>query len=402
MAKTIEERRADHADSAAKAKAQAETYRGRAAAYRIGGKIDKAEKCEASAERFDMRASSHERQLEDLQGKRYQDRVRQETGRVARAESMRKAQERAAEEAERIRNDPTLPLRIYMEALDHAAELDGEAHQLQKKAQGYRRAGEQSKAERTEAEAGRRQGYAVDWRQKAQEAVDNSGRDLAREREVSLKAARRKAAADAKEAQRLAHMGALDDSRTRGGSREYMLGGPKGERVTSMAAFSGLLARPQDRTPRRLEAMERFEKLCGQAEAGLIPEPRFEAESHGSGGAGMNAHHARIAGLLEMDDLREAIGPQNVDMLRLRIFERQSLGALLRDGFGTEKTIAALVVAAIDAMAAFFKTGDMLAARLAGNGISVAPPPNRGASPNRAAPARGDRPNPDRIRAQRY
>jgi hypothetical protein len=116
-----------------------------------------------------------------------------------------------------------------------------------------------------------------------------------------------------------------------------------------------MIRKPQDRTSARLEAMHDFDNLCGTADSGLFPEPRFESESSSGKGPGSEVMAHRAAGLLEMEQVRNAIGAINTDMLRAWIYERQTITAIVRNGFGTEKTAGALLLAAVDALASHIR-----------------------------------------------
>lgn len=372
-----EERREFHEARRTKAEASGKLYRAKEEAYRAGGKIDKAAKAATTAKDFELNAATHRRAIEDLDADApRQHRIREEAARVAtvKAQDLAKAQAKAEQEAlDRLRRDP---LRIYMEAMRHAEELDGEEERWARKARAYREAGDQNAAERATKVALERAGFAVEWRQEAQEAVTESGRDLARERAVAVKAQERHSRADAKERARLEDLKVESDTRTAAGSRELVVGGIRKGRIVSMATYETLLARPQDRSKARLEAMHDFDMLCATAEAGLIPEPKFEHESGSGRGPGALVMEKRAAGLEELSDLREAIGPGNVEFLHRRICDKAKLSALARDGYGTEKTVAVLFLAALDSMVVFFKTRNTMAARLAGMSIAQAPPEN--------------------------
>lgn len=371
--RTPEERRANHATRQAKCEASAIEYRAKEARYRLAGKDDKADKASGTAREFELNARTHARAIEDLDADApRRQRAQEEAARVSAAKTvdLAKAQAKAEEERiERLRRDP---LTLYMEALRHAEELDGEEERWSRKARGYRDAGDQEAAARASKVATERAGYAVDWREAAQEAVDQSGRDLARERAVALKAQDRLIRSDAKEQARLRDLKVESDTRTAAGSRELVVGGVRKGRIVSMATYETLFARPQDRTAARLEAMHDFDMLCATAEAGLIPEPKFEHESGSGKGPGALVMEKRAAGLEELSDLRNAIGAGAVDLLLRRICDKAKLSALARDGYGTEKTVATLFVAAVDSMVVYFKTRSVMAARLAGMGMPQA------------------------------
>lgn len=372
--RTPEERREQHQARANKATGQAAVYRAKESAYRVVGKIDKADKAGATARDFELNASTHLRAIEELDASvRRQHRLRDEATKVAAPRILAASIARATadrEEEERRRRDP---LKIYMEAQQHASELDAEVARYRTDSERYEKAGDQAKSERAAREANRRQQWAVEWREKAQQSVDESGRDLARERKVALKAKHRQDAASAKESARLKDLGLVEDVRTVGGSREYVAGGVRKGRIVSMAEYGTLFRRPEDRTQARVDAMHDFDNLCGTAESGLFPEPKFEHESGGGKGPGALVMEKRAAGLEEMSDLRDALGSPNVDMLRARIYERQTLTALVRAGYGTETTVAQLFLSAVDSMVVFFKTRNALAARLAGIATNQAP-----------------------------
>lgn len=367
--RTPEERREIHVTRRAKAEASATEYRAKEARYRLAGKDDKAEKAGKTARSFELDASSHRRHIEDLDAdapRRLRVRAEADKAQAIKTADLAKAQARAeTERLERLNRDP---LRVYTEAMVHAEELEGQSETWARKARGYRDAGDQEAAAKASRVAAERAGYAVDWRKIAEKAVAESGRDLVRERTVALKAQDRRNRADIKERARLEDLKVESDTRTAAGARELVVGGVRKGRIVSMATYEVLLARPQDRTPARLEAMHDFDMLCATAEAGLIPEPKFEHESSGGKGPGALVMEKRAAGLEELADLKDAIGPGNVDFLHRRICDRAKLSALARDGYGTEKTVATLFLAAVDSMVVFFKTRNAMAARLAGIG----------------------------------
>jgi hypothetical protein len=371
--RTPEERRALHVQRRDKAEASGKVYRAKEEAYRAGGKIDKADKAGATARDFELNAATHRRAIEDLDADApRQHRLREEAARVAAVKQadLVKAQAAAEQAAlDRVRADP---LRVYMEALKHAEELDLEVARYAEKAMGYQRAGDAEKRDRAQRESERRATWAREWREAADEAQAQTERDLARERTVALKAKERQDKANAKESARLADLKVENDVRTAGASREYVAGGVRKGRIVSMAAYETLLNRPEDRTQRRLEAMHDFDALCGTADAGLIPEPKFEHESGSGKGPGALVMEKRAAGLQELGDLEEAIGAGNVAILRARIYERQKIVALVRTGFGDRNTVPLLFLAALDAMAVYFKTRSVMAARLTGMGMPQA------------------------------
>jgi hypothetical protein len=372
--RTVEERLESLVQRHAKAEASGKAYRAKEAAYRLGGKTDMADKAGKTARDFELNARMREQELRYLQDDMpRQKRVREEEERAAELRAVDAAKVKAqAEQAalDRLRADP---LKVYMEALQHAEELDLEVTLYAEKAMAYQRAGDDAKRDRHQRESERRAGWARGWREAAEEAQAQTERDLARERAVALKAKERQDKANAKESARLADLKVESNLETAAGAREYVAGGVRKGRIVSMAAYETLLRRPEDRTKPRLEAMHEFDNLCGTADSGLFPEPKFEHESHGGSGPGSQVMLSRAAGLQELQDLGEAIGPGNVAMLRARIFERQTLSALVRSGHGDKNTAPLLFLAALDSMVVYFKTRNVMAARLAGMGVKPSP-----------------------------
>lgn len=397
------ERRAAVLARAEKAEARAKEHRAREGSYRQQGKADAAKKHAATAARQERLAKTHRQELDRLDVRARQS-THQAAAAVQRAEEMTRAQERAAAAAAaRPQVDPLL---AYTEAMETAAQLEEDAARRDRNARAYSRAGDKAKADIALRGAEQSRVRARDWRLEADRIQADTDRDLARELAVAVKARRRAESKAKNEEKRLADMGVDAGLATAAAQREIASGGAgRGTKVASLRNYASLIRKPQERTRPRLEAMEEFDNLCGKADAGLFPEPRFEHESGSGKGPGVLIMMTRAAGLAEMEALSRAIGARNVDMLRAWIYDRQTLTALVRAGFGTEKTAGKLALAAVDALAVYLKTRDALSAHLAGLG---APPPSRssdGVSVGRGsarspAPAAGI-PNPSRPPASR-
>ncbi|WP_204165533.1 hypothetical protein [Methylobacterium sp. 17Sr1-1] len=175
-----------------------------------------------------------------------------------------------------------------------------------------------------------------------------------RKREAAL------AQADAARAKPLRDLDAnlVFDRRTAGGSREIRLGNAKGkgEAQVTLAAYATLIRDPKERTEARLRAMEKFDDLWHRAEAGLYPEPRFEpAVDTSAGASGVTAH--RMDGLAEMQRLTAYIGRQAQALLWMRVVDRQEFTAIARVTGRDARDVSALVVSAIDSVAAFYGFG---------------------------------------------
>lgn len=254
-------------------------------------------------------------------------------------------------------------LTVYAECLQHARELDEEAISLHRKADGYERAGDATKAASVRHRAKQREEWALGARESARDTHESSGRDLPREYGVMRKSRHRKDERAREEESRQREANLEGDLRTAGSQRVIAIGGPKKGRIASAADYATRIPRPQDRTPRRLDTMYRFDNLCGTAMSGLFPEPRFEAESRGKGDPGAQVMQNRAAGLEEMQDIVEVLGQRTVDMLRMWVFENHTLTHLVREGYATEKTAGRVLLAVLDELAVFWKTGDALAAR---------------------------------------
>lgn len=148
------------------------------------------------------------------------------------------------------------------------------------------------------------------------------------------------------------------DRRTAGGSREIRLGNAKGrsEARLTLAGYSALIRDPKERTEARLRAMEAFDDLWHRAEAGLYPEPRFEpAVDTAAGASGITAH--RMDGLAEMQRLTAYIGRQAQALLWMRIVDRQDFTAIARVTGRDARDVSALVLSAVDSVAAFYSFG---------------------------------------------
>jgi hypothetical protein len=345
---SLEDRRLNHIALAEKADARAIGHRANADLQARKGKTDKAADFTARAERQELIAKEHRRDAGRLQVK---EEARAKGRVIARTLEIRTEERMAATP----RPDP---LQIYMEALQHAEELDAEVEGFRLKRDGYARQGEHHKAGLIEARAQKHAGWALEWRAEVEKAIAlGEGRDLAKEREMALKAQAKQVKLSTKEEKRLANLKIAGDLRTAAGQREFVSGGIGKGKVASLSAYIGLIRRPQDRTAPRLDAMRFLDDLCGTADSGLFPEPKFAQESRGSGfGPGPLIMLERAAGLAEVDTIKGTIGARNFEMLKAWIYEKQTLTALVRSGYGTEKTAGALALAAVDALVLYLKT----------------------------------------------
>lgn len=372
---TMEDRRKREIALAEKAAAVAEGHRARARLQRAKGKEDKAREADAAAERQERIAEGHRRE-----GDRFAERERERVYRLEAATKTRQALE--ARTAAQAALRPTVdPFQAYMQAIDQAEEIERYIVLLEGKETTFLRQGVKEKAQDVRVRITTRQRWAADWRRQAEVLIASTGQNFAVLRQAAISDAGKQARQRAKEAGRLEDLNIESEGATAAAQRAYVAGGARKERVVSLAEYALLITRPQDRTAARLEAMHSFDGLCALADAGLFPSPKFESESRSGHGPGALIMEERAAGLREMDELRHVIGGKNVEMLRARIYERQSLTALMRAGYGTEKTAGALVLAAVDALSVWFKTRNALRARLA---------PEAGRQPSqRPAPASG-------------
>lgn len=370
------ERRKAVLKRAEKAEAKAVEHRARADSYRAQGKAEPAKKHAATAARQELIAKTHRQELVRLD-LRAQQQASQAVSAAQRAHEMAKAEERAsAAAAARPAIDA---LQAYREALTTAAGLEEDAKRFEKNARGYSRVGDLKRAEMAFGRTDTTRKHAAEWRAEAERIQAGTSRDLARELALALKAQRRLESRDKNETQRLARLGVVGDPRTAAGQREIASGGSgRGKAVASVRSYAELIRRPQDRTRARLETMEAFDNLCGTADAGLFPEPKFEHESGSGQGPGALVMDRRAAGLAQMEAATRAIGAQNVAMLRAWIYERQTLTALARAGYGTEKTAGRLALSAVDALAVHFSR----------QGVVQGPTPRAGSrSPSAASAA---------------
>jgi len=141
---SLKERRDAVEVKAKTAEAKAVEHRAREASYRTQGKEEKANGHAKTAARQERIAEGHRQEIARLDTRARQQAYEGLTA-AQRAHEMVKAQERA-EAAAAVR--PTVdPLHAYLEALQHAAELDEAATRDDKKARGYVRAGDKRKAE---------------------------------------------------------------------------------------------------------------------------------------------------------------------------------------------------------------------------------------------------------------
>lgn len=359
MARSIEERRAELQGKVKKCEARKAEYEARAEKYRLAGKIEKCNAAAETARKAALYVKSHGRALDELlEEERLQHRARREQDRTRAALDAQHAKVR--EQVDR--------LQVYREALRHAAELDTEVERYRIKAEGYGRAGDREKQERAQQIVAQRQQWARDWRGAAETerlAAEGEGRDLERETAIAIKAEERREKKDRTAAQRLEDLKLENHQGTAAAQREIEAGGTRGKRIAILASYAALLRRPEDRIPDRLAAMAEFDDIVGSADAGLFPEPRFEHESGSGKGAGERVMAARAAGLQDLADLESALGHGAVRLLRLRIVERSTFTGIVRQGIGTEPTIAAMFLAAVDQLRVFLATRDALEARLA-------------------------------------
>jgi hypothetical protein len=376
---THKDRREAVVAKAKTAEAKVVEHRAREASYRAQGKDEKAEKHATTARRQEGIALGHRQELNRLDARARQQAYEGLTA-AQRAHEMVKAQERAAAAA--AAQPEVDPLNAYLEALETAAGLEEDAVRFDKKARGYSRAGDKGKAEIALRGAEQSRSRAQEWRLEAERIQSGTSRDLEREAKLAIKARRRLESQEKNEAKRLADLGLDVGLDTAAAQRVIASGGSGrgGVKVASLSDYAGLIRKPQERTRTRLETMEKFDTLCATADAGLYPELKLERESSSGHGPGEAIMANRMAGLAEMDAISAAIGAGNVSMLRAWIYERQTLTALVRAGYGTEKTAGKLVLAAVDALAMYFKTQSALAAQVAGMGLRSQPPSSGSAS----------------------
>lgn len=342
--------------------ARALEYRARQASLDVQGKAEKAESYGTTAARSERIALTHRQELDRIEVRARQ-LSREGLSAIERAAEMKKAQERAAAAA--AARPKVDDLQAYEEALRIATELDGSAKLQEQKAKRYQRAGATGKADIATRGAADFHERAADWRAEAEKIQAGTERDLARELAVALKARARQDGKAKKACARLSDLGVESNLATAAAQREIASGGRgRGKAIASLRDYAGLIRRPQDRTEARLDTMRDFDDLCGTADSGLFPPPKFKSEARGVSGPGTTVMENRAAGLHELQMITAAIGPRNVEMLRAWIFERQTLTALVRAGFGTERTAGALCLAAVDALAVYLRTRNALAARV--------------------------------------
>lgn len=252
----------------------------------------------------------------------------------------------------------------YRDAIKMRDRFEQQAADLYAKADDLRIAGMTEQADLTARLASCLRGEALLSQAIADSAAAQSKSDLGRRLRSTLRREEALARADAaREEARSGPLRRLDanltfDRRTAGGSRELRLGNAKGKseaRVT-LAAYGALIKDPKERTEARLRAMEAFDELWHRAEAGLYPEPRFEpAVDTSAGASGVTAH--RMDGLAEMQRLTAYVGRQAQALLWMRVVDRQELQAIARVSGREPRDIAALVLSAIDSVAAFYGFG---------------------------------------------
>jgi hypothetical protein len=342
--------------------ARAVEYRARQASAETQGKGKQAESYATTAARSERIALTHRQEIDRIEIRSRQ-LSREGLSAVQRTAEMEKARQRA--EAAAAARPAIDPLQAYEEALRIAVELDTSATLQAQKAKRYARAGDAKRAQIASGGADDFHGRAADWRAEAARIQAHTERDLGRELAVALKARARQDGKARKASGRLADLGVESNLATAAAQREIASGGRgRGKAIASLRDYASLIRRPQDRTQARLDTMRDFDDLCGTADSGLFPPPKFEAESTGVSGPGATVMANRAAGLQELAQITAAIGAVNVAMLRAWIFERQTLTALVRAGYGTERTAGALCLAALDALAVYIRTRNALAARV--------------------------------------
>lgn len=148
--------------------------------------------------------------------------------------------------------------------------------------------------------------------------------------------------------------GVSHDPRTAAGQREIEVRAVRGLPVkrASVVDAGSLIKRQSERTEPRIKAITAFDDLCHRAYAGLYPEPKFERGVDVSHVPGVL--HARSDAMGEMRRLSQRIGEDAQAILHLRIFERQSFSWMAQQGIGDERSISALFLAAVDAVARFY------------------------------------------------
>jgi hypothetical protein len=356
------ERRAKLRRLAAEATVRAHEYRARESAANSHGRVDKAKQYATTAARAERLALTNQRELDRLDNcaRRL---LREGSNRAERAAEMKRAQDKATAAAAAL--PPVDPLQAYGEALEIAAGLEAEAKRQDARADGYIRSGDAKRAAFATGGAATSRDRAAAWRAEAEKTQAGTSRNLARELALSIRARARADDQGKATGKRLARAGIEASPDTAAGQRYISTGGRgRGKAIAALSPYAALIRKPGDRTAARLEAMEDFDALCGAADAGLYPPPRFESESTGSKGPGDGVMANRAAGVIELDMVAAAIGAPNLAMLRGWIVERRTLAALSREGFGSDRTIGALALAALDALAIYLRTRNALAARL--------------------------------------
>lgn len=341
---TFEERRLLRVDAAEKADLIAKAHRAKAALWGRKGRTQDAAAAIAAAERQEGIAAGHRAEADRLESRAKANAYRLEDG------AKQKAALEARDEALKAERPAVDPLQAYIEATQHAQRHEATVLDLQAKRQGLLRVGSTEKAERLGPRILRFTAWADQWRKEGLALIASSGRDLAGEWAAQVAAD----CLDGEEERARRELRLPTDLRTAGAQREFVAGSSRNAKIASLTEYANLIPKPHARTPVRLDAMARFDRMCSWADAGLFPTVDMEPKARGGSGGG-NAYLTGWADALHaMDDLRKAIGGRNVEMLRLRIYQRQTLAQLAREGFGTDKTAGVLTLAAIDAMAVHF------------------------------------------------
>lgn len=332
-------------DLAQRAAEIAATHRANAAGWVRRGKDDKAAEAIAAAEKQEAIARNHAAEAERLAQRAQAGAYLMQDGMKAKAALEARA---AAQKAERLEADP---LQAFIEASQHTARHEESIANLHAKLEGLLRVGDKAKAERVAARIEERASWADGWRKEALALIASSGRDLAGEWAALVEEKRKAETLEADAAKARKEMRIPIDLRTAGAQREFVAGSSREAKIASLAEYENLIARPADRTAARVQAMATFDRLCSWAEEGLFPTMNMEAKSRGTATATGAFHTGYADALNSLDRVRHAIGGQNFQILKARIYERQTITALARAGFGTEKTAGALTLAAVDLLA---------------------------------------------------
>ncbi|CAM5769883.1 hypothetical protein [Bosea minatitlanensis] len=145
------------------------------------------------------------------------------------------------------------------------------------------------------------------------------------------------------------------DPRTAAGQREYDVASMGGTKRARVDRHSALFRNRGEATKVRILACEKFDEMRHAAEGGLYPSQKYEPGVDVSGFS--TAIEDRAAGLQAQSHLKAAMGDHLFAIMDARIYESMNYMAMERAGLGDRRDLPVLFVAAVDAVARYFRIG---------------------------------------------